>query len=571
MKKLLLLQCLLWGFVIAMCAQTPAKYWVQFKDKSNSPYSINKPEEFLSPRAIQLRQLHHIAIVENDLPVNPQYIQQVMALDTDMILFTKTKWLNGITIYSQQDSIASAIRKLPCVAFVERTNKLKEAEPDWHDRYVFTASGTPTIHYQSDITDNQDFDYGKSEEQIRLNNAHWLHRMGYRGENMRMMILDGGFINSDTLHFFNQLRDDNRLLGARNYVQPQESPFLRHTHGSMVLSCIASYIPGDLVGTAPMVEMYLCQTEDARSETKNEEDNWVSGLELADSLGCQVLNSSLGYTKFDDSTQVRTYQDLNGHVSRASQGATIAATKGLLICNSAGNEGDSKWKYIGAPADAKDIITVGAVDIYGERASFSSFGPSADGRVKPEACAVGRNTYVASVRGYSYRSNGTSFSSPVLSGMVACLWEAFPNKTNYEIMDAVRRSGDRFNKPDSAYGYGITDFLKAYNYLLQPKPQSITIAFDSFVAKKGVVQIAVIPDAPTEITVTATLKEGTKSIQKTYKLQQPQTITVKVPKIPSKKKYAIVNLTIQHGTETLHYVVGEDNYVSKSTIKSINE
>lgn len=562
MKKILLIQCLLWGFIMGLYAQTPAKYWVQFKDKSNSPYSISNPQQFLSPRAIALRQQHHIAIVENDLPVNPQYIQQVMALDPKMILFTKSKWLNGITIYSQQDSIAAEIRKLPCVAFVERTNKLKEAEPDWHNRYVFSASGAPTIHYQSDVANNQDFDYGKSEEQIRLNNAHWLHRMGYRGENMLMMVMDGGFINADTLHFFNQLRDDNRLLGARNYVQPQESPFLRHTHGTMVLSCIASYIPGDLVGTAPMTQVYLCQTEDARSETKNEEDNWVAGLELADSLGCQVLNSSLGYTKFDDSTQVRTYKDLNGQVSRASIGATIAATKGLLICNSAGNEGDSKWKYIGAPADAKDILSVGAVDINGQRASFSSFGPTADGRVKPDACAVGRNTYVASTRGYSYRSNGTSFSSPVLSGMVTCLWEAFPDKTNYEIMDAVRRSGSRFATPDSAYGYGIPDFLRAYNYLLQPEPKDISVSFDSFVAAKGLVKIKVTSDGPVEITATAACKNGSSKIcKKTYKVQGTQTLSVKVPKLSSKKKYEIVNLTLQYGSQTLHYVVGEENNI----------
>jgi len=295
----------------------------------------------------------------------------------------------------------------------------------------------------------------------------------------------------DTISHFRALREEYRLLGVRNFVQPGVNPFLKEGHGTNVLSCIVSYIPGDLVGTAPKVCVYLAKTEDGRSENKIEEDNWVAGIEWADSLGCDVINSSLGYTKFDDSLQVREYRDLNGHTSRASQAATIAATKGLLICNSAGNEGSGKWKYIGSPADAKDIITVGAVDVNGKKARFSSFGPTADGRVKPDACAVGQNTYVANVIGVTGVSQGTSFSSPLMAGMVTCLWQAFPNKSNYEIMDAVRQSGSQFSAPDSALGYGVTDFLKAYNLLLQPHKiygsdgtKMFSVAFDTYVYNK---------------------------------------------------------------------------------------
>ena len=463
-------------FAVATYAQTPAKYWVAFTDKKGTPYSIDKPEAFLSPRAIELRKAHGIAIDERDLPVNPDYVRHVLALDTAARCFTTSKWLNGMTVYALRDDMKEALEKLPFVDSVQRTIAMKEPEPPIEPAYVFPGSGgQPMFSYQSDIQNNNDFDYGKALDQVRVNNVHWLHRMGFRGEGMQMMVLDGGFQNIDTISCFEIMRNDHRLLGARNFVQPEKDPMRKHTHGTMVLSCIASYLPGKLVGTAPMVQVYVAQTEDGRSENRIEEDNWVAGLEYADSLGCQVLNSSLGYTTFDDTVNQRTYADLTGQVSRASIAATIAASKGLLICNSAGNEGGKKWKHIGAPADAMDILTVGAVNTKGKRAFFSSFGPTADGRIKPDACAVGRNTYLSTPTGIITIADGTSFSSPMLSGMVACLWQAFPEKSNYEIMEAIRQAGDHnislngdtitAPDPDDGYSYGITDFLRAYNIL----------------------------------------------------------------------------------------------------------
>ena len=457
-------------------AQSPAKYWVAFTDKKGTPYSIDKPEAFLSPRALELRKAHGIAIDERDLPVNPDYVRQVLALDTAARCFTTSKWLNGMTVYATREDMKEAVEKLPFVDSVQRTDVPKEPLPPAEPAYVFPGSGgQPEFSYQSDIQKNKEFDYGNAFPQVQVNNVQWLHRMGFRGEGMQMMILDGGFQNIDTISCFNILRNDHRLLGARNFVEPEKDPMRKHSHGTMVLSCIASYLPGKIVGTAPMVQVYVAQTEESGSEDRVEEDNWVAGVEYADSLGCQVLNSSLGYTTFDDSVNQRTYADMTGKVSRASIAATIAASKGLLICNSAGNEGGKKWKYIGAPADAKDILSVGAVNTKRKRAYFSSFGPTADGRIKPDACAVGRNTYISTPAGLISIADGTSFSSPMLSGMVTCLWQAFPEKSNYEIMEAVRQAGDRnisFNgkviaQPDTndGYGYGITDFLRAYNIL----------------------------------------------------------------------------------------------------------
>lgn len=478
-KKNIIVLFIQFVVLFAVNGQSPAKYWVEFKDKNGSPYSVAEPERFLSPRAVELRKAHGIAVDETDLPVSPAYIGQILAADTTARCFTTSKWLNGATIYSERENFMVEVSRLPFVKHVERTIAMKEPEPPAEPAYIFPARQEEVKYsYQSDILQEGDFDYGKADAQVRVNNAHWLHRMGFRGEGMRLMVLDGGFQNIDTISCFRVLCDDNRLLGARNIVQPDKDPMRRHTHGTMVLSCIASYIPGVLVGTAPMVQVNVCQTEDSRSENRIEEDNWVAGLEYADSLGCQVLNSSLGYTTFDDTVNQRRYEDLDGKTSRASLAARIAASKGLIICNSAGNEGGKKWKHIGAPADAMDILTVGAVNTKRGRAFFSSFGPTADGRTKPDACAVGRNTVVSTPAGIITVANGTSFSSPMLAGMVTCLWQAFPDKSAYEIMEAVRQAGNRhpvavqglhgLNLPfddDNGLGFGITNFLKAYNIL----------------------------------------------------------------------------------------------------------
>lgn len=562
MNKTFTLICTLISFAFCIEAQTPAKYWVQFKDKQGTPFSIDRPQEFLSDRAIELRQKHKIAIDESDLPVSPQYVKQVLALDSSMRLFTSSKWLNGITVYCEKENILEEIQALPCVKFAEVTIRMKEVEPEQQEPFRYSRSTNQSEYtYASDITDDHNFDYGNSFDQLKLNGIVWLHNYGFRGAGMRMMILDGGFLNVDTLHFFETLRNDHRLLGVRNLVQPEESPFIRHTHGSMVLSCIAAYVPGELVGSAPMAEVYLCQTEDGRSENKIEEDNWVAGVELADSLGCQVLNSSLGYIKFDDTLITRRHSDLDGQTSRASQAATIAASKGMIICNSAGNEGDEPWKRLGCPSDAKDILTVGAVDVDRKKAPFSSFGPSEDGRVKPDACAVGYETWVGNTRGKVIRSFGTSFSSPLLAGMVTCLWQAFPDKSNYEVMDAIRKSGSQYAKPDSALGYGIPDFLTAYNILLQDTIPGITIKFKTFVVnEKSSIEftIAEAPDVTAFYTTNLWYDRVKKEVKVSKKEKDGQaTYSLKFPKMPKDQTVNTLELELLINGKTLHYLIGQ--------------
>lgn len=558
MKRFLLHLLIMMLLTSNLWAQSPAKYWVQFKDKQGTPYTIQKPEAFLSPKAIERRAKFNIPITDQDLPVNPAYVQKVLSLDTGIILFTQSKWLNGITIYSEKESILDEIKKLDFVLFIEKTIPMKEAEEKISEVYQYINPNTPVLP----TTLPKDMDYGLSYGQIKINNIHWLHRMGYNGTGINMMILDGGFQNIDTIRHFDFLRQQNRLQGARHIVAPSANPFRAGSHGTMVLSCIASYIPGEHIGTAPGVTVWLTQTEDGRSENKIEEDNWVAGIEYADSLGCYVINSSLGYTKFDDSTQVRKYTDLNGKVSRASIAASFVASKGMILCNSAGNEGNNDWHYIGCPADATDIITVGGVNVFGKRANFSSYGPTADGRVKPDAVAVGREAYVANPRGITLRGDGTSFSSPLMSGMVACLWQAFPDKNAYQIMEAIRKSGDRAAAPDSSLGYGITDFLKAYNILLQTMEfNDFNVQIKNYVINESNLLFTITVKEPKEIVVVTTSRANPekKKIKK-MKLNPGQNeLKIKTPKLQKSLKYDFIDLKInetKNEKSQLHYVLG---------------
>ena len=289
---------------------------------------------------------------------------------------------------------------------------------------------------------------------------------------MVIAVLDAGFYRVDSLDMFDSLRLQNRLLGTVDFVKPGNNVFKESTHGMGVLSTMAGNVPGLLVGTAPKASYWLLRSEDAGSEFIIEEDNWIAAAEFADSVGADVINSSLGYTRFDLPEQSHTYQQLDGNTTRISRGADIAAKKGILVVNSAGNSGNDSWHYIGAPADADSILTVGAVDANGLIASFSSFGYSADNQVKPSVCAQGQGTYVVSVSDGTYPGNGTSFSSPVMAGAVTCLWQANRNFNNMQIIDAVIRSANQYNNPDSSYGYGIPNLALAHLILSGSNPLS---------------------------------------------------------------------------------------------------
>ena len=429
-------------------------YWVKFTDKANSPYSIDNPEEFLSARALERRARLGVEIDEYDIPVNPQYLQAVA--DCGAQLLNPSKWLNGVSVYTNSDAVVAAINELEFVETVRNCPDFPKAQTD-KERWLanemkIVENGVVSRGY-----------YGGAEIQVSQLKVNDLHNMGYDGTGIVVAVLDGGFIGTDIHSCFDNMRAEGRLLGIRDFVYGSESVYSQSTHGTSCLSTMAAYDPNNMVGTAPKASYYLFHTEDGNGENIVEEYNWVSGAELADSLGVDVCSTSLGYIDFDMPQWDHPFSHFDGHTAPMSIGAEIAASRGMLCMNSAGNEGEGTCT-LGIPADAEHIITVGAVDENGQRAYFSSVGPTYDGRIKPDVMAMGEATYVAS--GYPdwqlyYNGNGTSFSCPVLAGAMACLRQACPNASVQEICDAVRAAGNNAINPNSYDGFGIPDFTLA--------------------------------------------------------------------------------------------------------------
>jgi subtilisin family serine protease len=289
-----------------------------------------------------------------------------------------------------------------------------------------------------------------------------LHALGYTGKGVWIAVLDAGFSRVDSLPAFADLISDGRLLGTRNFVN--DLPVMRESssHGMNVLSSMAGMWEGNLVGTAPHASYFLCMTEDPVRETRIEEIAWIEAAEYVDSLGFDVINTSLGYSDFDGTAYDYSYSDMDGQTTFISRAAALAASRGMIACNSAGNEGNDPWFYITAPADANGILTVGAVDIDRNIAAFSSRGPSYDARIKPDVAAQGVQCILQSVSGGLAVGSGTSFSSPILAGSVASLWQAYPGMSAGEMIHWVRQNGDRSLNPDATYGFGIPDVAKAY-------------------------------------------------------------------------------------------------------------
>jgi hypothetical protein len=451
-------------------AQTaPNKYWIAFANKSNSPYSVTQPLNFLSQRAIDRRTRMNIPITMQDFPVNPAYLDSIR--HKGAVTLNASRWHNGVTIYTNDTSILASIRALPFVQGVQKTlsGGKSTVTKSMNGIMPYSKLATPIIQQHAPIRDAKNtnsFSYGYATPQISMIKGEYLHQLGYAGDGMLIGVIDAGFTHVDVLPAFDSLWINNQIVGYKDFVDPSSDIFEQSTHGMMVLSIMGGNITDSLVGTAPKASYLLLRSEDGNSENLVEEDNWVAAVEYADSMGVDVVNSSLGYTTFDDTTLVRTYADMTGRKSRASLAATYAARRGMILCISAGNSAENPWHFIGVPADADSVLTVGAVDEDRNYASFSSVGPSADGRVKPDVATMGLGTYVEGTDSIITYGNGTSFSSPVLAGTVACLWQAFPNKTNFEVMDAVRRSASQFNSPDTLLGFGIPNFQTAYQLLM---------------------------------------------------------------------------------------------------------
>ncbi|MBK6945544.1 MAG: S8 family peptidase [Flavobacteriales bacterium] len=444
--------------LVSGSAQTePTVFWIQFTDKDATPYSITQPEVFLSARAIQRRVNQGVVITEQDQPVDPVYIATVLA-QGDIELLNRSKWFNAITIRTTDQNALNAVLALPFVQAYEATKALIGSPVDDKFRVPTTVLSIERGGDQAD--------YGPSWTQISMMNGQALHLIEAKGQGMLIGVLDSGFDQADSLPAFQDLFARNGVIMTRDMVDHDGDVYNDHWHGRSVLSCMVGHLPEQLKGTAPEADYVLIRTEDVDSEARVEEDNWIAGVELADSMGCDVINTSLGYTTFDDSLTNHTYAELDGMTIRISIAAGIASQLGMIPVQSAGNSGQSDWYYISAPADAIDILTVGAVGDVGNSAPFSSRGPSADGRVKPDVCAMGWGAIGLRYEGDSIAPiNGTSFSSPILAGLVACLWQLHPERTGHDIMDAVRRSASLFMDPNDSLGYGIPNFGSAHDHL----------------------------------------------------------------------------------------------------------
>ena len=446
-SQTILFIAILWGSLFTANGQS--WYWIEFTDKNNTPYSIDNPGEYLSERAIARRASQGIAIDPTDLPVNRAYIDSIAATGAEVL--HASRWMNGITVKSADTRHVALWKAFPFVRRVEHTKTAGTTT-----KSAFSKFGTPAV--RNDIDTSL---YGASVYQVGLMQGQHLHEQGYYGEGMVIALLDAGYQKADEVPSLRHLFDGGKILGTRDFVNPDSNIYAEHSHGMMVLSVIGARLPGQMIGTAPEASFWLIRTEDDATEFKVEEDNWVAGAEFADSVGADIINSSLGYTTFDDSLMDHTWAELDGKTLRITRAANLAAQKGILVFNSAGNDARNSWRYISAPADGTDVIAVGATDRNGNYAGFSSVGFPGRTPVKPNLAAMGSGTAVQNTNGDIVNRNGTSFSSPVLAGMTAAFWQAHRDVPATEIRRILTISASQNLRPDTLLGHGIPDFSLA--------------------------------------------------------------------------------------------------------------
>ena len=427
-----------------------AKYWVALTDKNESPYRIDEPQEFLSQRAIERRQRAGISITANDLPVSPTYQTEIK--NTGAKLLYASRWMNGVLLQIEDSTILQAVLDLPFVKSGEAI--APKRKPNGKSQLRF-------LKEEIEIFDNEAY-YGSTFGQLQMLNGDYLHAHGYTGKGMTVAVFDVGFTGVNHLEAFAAMRDENRLLGSHDFVDGDEDAFSGGNHGTQVLSTMAAKLEGVFVGSAPDAAYWLFRTEDGASETHVEEYNWLAAAEFSDSVGVDVINSSLGYSLFDGSTYSYSYEDMDGNTTIITRAADLAASKGILVVTSAGNQGQKPWRYITAPADGDSVLTVGAVDGSESYASFSSKGPAYDGRTKPDVAAQGKGMALIHSNGNIFDTgSGTSYSSPIVAGLAACLWQANPSAGNMDVLQAIQRSASQYQNPDDLMGYGIPDFYRA--------------------------------------------------------------------------------------------------------------
>ncbi|MCU0444614.1 MAG: S8 family serine peptidase [Microscillaceae bacterium] len=471
------------GFLLAfLClqmawAQDAKRYLVYFKDKINTPYTLREPQKFLSARALQRRQKQNISLNSRDLPVNPQYVQNLR--NQGFKIWYTSKWLNAAMLETDEVGLA----KLQKLNFIKSDITLLTPRKSPSPKVATNEQATKTENPVKTLDIKDISDYGNAANQIRMLGADLMHQQGFRGQGMWIAVFDSGFENAPKQPYLQHLFENNRILGTYNFVENTPNVYQVGTHGLQVLSTIAAYQKGKIIGTAPEAHFFLCRTEDTSSEYRVEEVNWLVAAEKMDSLGIDVINSSLGYNTFNDASMDYTHQTLDGNTALVTRAADWAAATGILVVNSAGNEGNDDWKYLSTPADADSILTVGATDRQGRYVGFSSLGLEQVTRIKPDIAAQGSMVLVGMSNGNTGLNSGTSFSSPLIAGFVSSFWQAFPQLSSQELIQIIRQSASQAQNPDNRLGYGVPSFERAYQ-IAQTKIKQKSLENNDSPAKK---------------------------------------------------------------------------------------
>ena len=471
MKKIILFLLLISSFL----GFSQEDAWVYFTDKPDSATYLANPLTMLTQKSLDRRTAQNIALDIKDVPISPSYITQITNA-TGITVMAKSKWLNALHIRGS----VTDIQQLSTLSFV---NSIQFANATLNANASGKSASTVNIEAVNKTLETQiNFAYGNSNNQIQMLGGDLLHQQNFTGTGKTIAVLDAGFPGVDTAAPFQRLFTNNLILGGYDYVNQSTNFYTGGTHGTLVLSTMGGYVENSLVGTAPDASYYLFITEDVNSENPVEESYWVQAAEEADRLGVDIINTSLGYFGYDNPNYSYTYEDMDGVTSFISRGADVAFSRGIICVTSAGNSGSTANPHISVPADAINTLAIGAVNAAGLYTSFSSIGPSFDGRVKPDVVAQGVQAVVSDPSGNIGTANGTSFSGPITAGMVACLWQALPTKTNAEIIQIIKESASIFVNPTPQLGYGIPNYntalstalginvIKKDSFLLYPNP-----------------------------------------------------------------------------------------------------
>lgn len=433
------------------------RYVVYFADKDNSNYSIERPSEFLSIKAIERREAQSIALSLEDLPVNSNYVTAVK--NTGASTYFTSRWMNAVLVEATAEQITT-------IEALDQVVKTEYAAPGQKLNGVPDSENNTRLDEDPSNVNNLN-----SDKQLTMLGAQLMHDDEITGDGVWIAVFDDGFLDANKSSVFSHTFENNKINDVFDFTTGGQDVYQYDDHGTGTWSCLGASFGSGFIGTGYNSDISLYVTEDVSTEYRIEEYNWLFAAERADSSGVDIITSSLGYSDFDDSSMDYSVEDLNGNTSIISKAAALAIERGILVVTSAGNSGNSSvWPYIAMPADVKNIISVGALDGEYNLVSFSSLGPTADNRIKPEVVAMGYQTTVLAEGNAIVQKSGTSFAAPLIAGFAAGLWQKFPTLTNLELKDLILSSSDNYLTPDNEVGYGLPN----YNAAVGEEPLAVT-------------------------------------------------------------------------------------------------